>query len=293
MDLRDLLYKRFSEAEGLIRYLAVYAGAPAIFSPAAPGDAQEGWGGRPQYPRIIFNYEMQAAAERKSKGVLHVFLFYQETAEGTTEAIEPEIKNCLQDVLLKPENKPPYAFAWTETNREVVGDCADKLITRTELRFDLLEYGCQETADPDPVSAMNQYVKELYPEAFVLGPDRMGEILPAADDRPVIYCRLAAAEREQETNTVVWMDGKIAVHFLCPDAELRMKMAAGMVNTLSLDGEIIMQDQSAMSVKQLQADYGADCLRNGQLLITVRYGLLKYMAKPHTLRQVELKDSNR
>lgn len=116
-----------------------------------------------------------------------------------------------------------------------------------------------------------------------MGYDRMEEITEATTERPVVYCRLVSMEKSTETNTVAWMDGRIAVHVLCPDSEVRMKIAAAIAQKISLDGEIIMLDYSPMFIKRLQANYKADYLKEGQLFVTGHYGLLRYKAKEHTL----------
>lgn len=143
----------------------------------------------------------------------------------------------------------------------------------------------QETTDPDPVMAMNKFVKELYPECIVVGLDRMEEITEASRETPVIYCRLNSMEKVEETNTVVWMDGKLAIHILCPDTDMRLKMAAAITNAMSLDGEVTMLDYSPMFIRKLQMDNKSDYLKDGQIFVTGRYGLLRYKAKPHQLNR--------
>lgn len=51
MKLEELIQKRFVSTAALAERLATYNGVPAVFSPEAPGDEQEGWGGETQYPR--------------------------------------------------------------------------------------------------------------------------------------------------------------------------------------------------------------------------------------------------
>lgn len=290
MNLEELIYKRFSGSEGLIKHLAKFSGLPAVFSPEAPGDNQEGWGGdhKPRYPRVEYNFDLQANEERKSNGTLTVSLLCQNTADIAPEAIEPEVKKCLRDVLIKPKGSAPYCFTWARTDAFSLKDKKDNLVIGCDIRFDILEYPNQETTDPDPIMAANKYMKELWPESLVIGYDDMEEITEATKERPVIYCRLTAIEKAQETNTVAWMDGKIAVHILCPDADVRLKMATATANRLSLDGEIIMLDHSPMFIKRLQANYKSDYLKDGQIFATVHYGLLRYKARGATIRNAGL-----
>ncbi|MCI8418851.1 MAG: hypothetical protein HFI33_15370 [Lachnospiraceae bacterium] len=287
MKLEELIYKRFVDSAGLTRHLTVYSGLPAIFSPEAPDDSQPGWDGRTLYPMVLYSFDMQANQERKSAGVLSVSLLCQNMAPVTPEEIEPEVKKCLRDVLLLPDRGPAYAFAWARTDAFTMQEKKKDLVLGSEIRFDILEYASQETTDPDPIMAMHQYVKALSPDCVVIGHDRMEPITEASGEAPVVYCRLLSVEKNRETNTVVWMDGRIAIHILCPDSEVRMKMAAAIANQLSLEGEVIMLDKSPMFIKRLQVDYQADYLKSGQIFATVHYGLLRYKAKPHALQQAK------
>jgi len=289
MKLEELIYKRFSGSEDLAKRLAAFSGEPAVFSPEPPGENQEGWEGNTQYPMVVYNFDLQANEERRSAGTLSVSLLCQNTAEVMPEEIEPIIKDCLRDVILKPEGGTPYCFAWARTDAFSIDEKKGDVTIGSEIRFDILEYPSQETSDPDPVMAINKYIKGIYPECLIMGYDRMEETTEASAERPVIYCRLLSADKAEETNTVAWMDGRIAVHILCPDSGIRLKMAAAIANRISLDGEIIMLDYSPMFIKRLQANYKSDYLKYGQIFVTGHYGLLRYRAKPHSLQAAHMK----
>lgn len=288
MILEELIHKRFVSSESLIKQLAQYDGVPAVFSTEAPDSKQDGWGGNTQYPRVVYNFDLQANEERKSAGTLSVSLYCQNTEEMIPEVIEPEVRQCLKDILLYTDDGKLYAFAWNRTDAFELKDKKVGLLIGSDIRFDILEYTNQETTDPDPIMATNQYIKKLYPDCIVIGLDRMQEITEATADQPVIYCRLVSADKAEETNTVAWMDGKIAVHILCPDSEVRMKIGAAIAQKMSLDGEIVMLDYSPMSIKRLQANYKSDYLKDGQIFVTGRYGILRYKSKPKTVRKVNI-----
>ncbi|MCM1245497.1 MAG: hypothetical protein NC293_07630 [Roseburia sp.] len=284
MNLEQLIYSRFANSEQLTRNLAVFKGCPAVFSPEPPDPIL--WEGEKQYPQIVYNFDMQADEERKSVGTLAVTLVCQNTTDVAPEVIEPEVKKCLRDVLIKPESDSLYAFTWARTDAFSVQEKKNGLLIGSEIRFDILEYPNQQTTDPDPVMAANRYIKEMYPKCLVIGLDRLDEITEATKEVPVVYCRLITIDKNRETNTVAWMDGKLAVHVLCPDGEIRIKMATAIANQLSLDGEIIMLDDSPMFVKRLQVNYKSDYLKDGQVFITVHYGLLRYRQKRHHISGV-------
>ena len=288
MKLDGLIRKCFTDSEKLARHLAKFAGQPAVFSPDPPEDNVPGWNGQAHYPRLVFNFDLQANTERNSAGTLSVSLLCQNTGDIFPEQIEPEIRECLRDVILKPDGNSPYAFAWAGTEAFDIPDENTKLLIGCDVRFDILEYAPQETTDPDPVLAINRYVKRLYPKCIAIGLDRMEEITVASKDTPVIYIRLISVEKAEETNTVAWMDGRIAVHILCPDTETRVKMAAAIADKMSLAGEIIMEDKSPMFIQRLQADYKSDYMKNGLVFVTGHYGLPRYRAKPHGMKKINL-----
>lgn len=285
MILEELIHKRFVDSEELVSQLATFAGVPAVFSTEPPDDNQEGWGGQTQYPKIIYSFDLQANEERHSSGTLSVSLLCQNSADIMPEKIEPLVKDCLKDVLLKPEDGNPYCFAWARTDAFTIEEKTN-LTVGSDIRFDILEYTPQETSDPDPVMAVVHYVKRLYPEAVVIGYDRLEEITETTAEQPVIYCRLESVEKSEETNTVAWMDGKVAIHVLCPDHGVRLKMSADIQNSISLDGEITMLDHSPMFVKRLQSNFKADYLKIGQIAVTGHYGLLRYKAKKPLIKAV-------
>lgn len=288
MNLAELICSCFTGSEGLTQHLTTFSGRPAVFSPEAPADNQEEWDSGIHYPEIIFNFDLQANEERKSAGTLSVSLLCQNTSDVIPEDIEPEVRACLRDVILKPQGGNPYCFAWARTDAFSIDEKKQDLTIGSEIRFDILEYPSQETTAPDPIEAANKYVKELYPECLVIGYDRMEEITVASKSKPVIYCRLERTDKAEETNTVAWMDCRVAVHILCPDSEIRLKMASAIANRMSLDGEIIMLDYSPMFIKRLQANYRSDYLKEGQIFVTGHYGLLRYKAKQHQLQKTHV-----
>lgn len=295
MNLEQLIYRRFSDDDSLKKLLAKYHGKPAVFA-SFPPDVEMDWGGESQYPRLVFTYDLQADGERKSAGTLSVTLLCQNTENAGAvrpEQIEPVIKECLRDVLLKAGEGTLYAFAWARTDGFDMTDGGNRMLTGCDIRFDILEYTSQETTDPDPVMAINKYVKELYPESIVIGLDRMEEITVASSEKPVVYCSLTTLTKSEETNMVAWMDGVIAVHILCPETERRVKMASAIANKMSLDGEIIMLDKSPMYINRLQADFKSDYLKDGQIFVTGHYGLLRYRAKPHKITRAGTSIENR
>ena len=289
MTLEELIRKWFMENESVAGMMASFAGGPAIFYQKSPDDNQKGWENSIQYPKIVYTIDMQANQERKSVGTLTASLLCDE-AGVPPEEIEPMVKTSLRDLIILPDGSFPYCFAWSRTDAFEISsreNGSDTRVIGSEVCFDILEYTSQETTDPDPVVALNQYIKKVLPEAFVLGEDRLEQFKVADTKAPVFYCRLESVEKSRETNTVAWMDGRIAVHALCPSADIRLKWVMALANSLSLSGEVVMLDKSPMRITRLQVNNKADYLKDGQLMVTVHYGLLRYKSKPHMITEIK------
>lgn len=295
MTLEELIYRRFIESAETAGFLAVFNNRAAVFYQTAPDDRQKGWRG-PQYPRIIFDMDMQANQDRKSAGTLAVSLLCDE-AGAEPEKIEPCIREALKDLIIRPDQNAPYCFVWSRTDSFEIPErerSADTRIIGVEVRFDILEYPDQETADPDPVAALNCYIKAKVSEAFVLGTDPVENYLTPVVGRPVFYCRLETVELQPENsvtgNTVAWMNCRIAVHVLCPDQEIRLKLVMMLASNLAVDGRVMMSDGSPLSIHGLKVNNQADYLREGQISISGKYGILKYKEKGTTLKFIKTID---
>lgn len=285
-NLPSMIQSRLSSYGPLADLLSHYSGQPAVFYQTSPADQQSGWNGLSQYPRIVFDLDEQANAERKSSGTL-VAIIYADRDGTEPERIEPLVKSRLKDLLVKPEGSFPYCFAWARTDAFELeskgGGVTNRRIIGLEVRFDIVEYPAQETTDPDPIAALNAFLLDAFPELTVLGLSKMEEFTETDAGHPAVYCRLQSERTVEITNTVVWMDATIAIHVICSDAEARLKITADISNLITWAAEIIMLDGSPMRPLRMELNNTADYLKEGQLNGVFHYGVLRWMAKPHRI----------
>ena len=62
-----------------------------------------------------------------------------------------------------------------------------------------------------------------------------------------------------------------------------MKILAAIHQKMSVDEEITMLDDSPMYIQELRMDNRADYLREGQLILTGKYGCLRRGEKKHNI----------
>lgn len=283
MNLKQLIYKRLVRNEEIAKLCAKYHDMPAVFDTEAPDDKQDGWKGGSQYPRLNILLDMQANEERSSVGALTITIYTERTSMVILE-IESLVKKCFRDILISSEDGGPYSFAWSRSDpfslegQNVIGQ---------DVTFDIMEYYNQETTDPDPVVALSRYIKGIYPKSIVCGVDKIGEFTEASET-PIFYCRIVTVDKVSghNMNTIAWMDCRIAVHLLCPDKSKNLKMLSAVMQNVAADEKIILLDGSPMNISDVQIDRQADYLKQGQLYMTGRYGILKYKAKPHAIQSI-------
>lgn len=289
MNLNDLFFNRLSGYPGIRENLASYDGEPAIFNTEFPPDQQPGWEGKSQYPRICYRFDMQVNQERSSAGVLRVAIYAQKDLH-VMNIVEDLVRRCLKDVLLKPSGQTPFCVSWASSEYYPMEGLG---VMCQEVAFDIMEYPNQETTDPDPIMAVGMFIKEMYPDAVVLGIDRIGDYVDSSDT-PVFFCRLQDIQRTTGhcMHSIAWFNCRIAVHLLYPDAAGRLKMIAAINQRMAVAEEIIMLDQSPMMLNELNVNNTADYLREGQLVVTGKYGCLRGSEKKHYITGVGMGFTN-
>lgn len=281
MDLNDMILNWLESYPELCGLLATFANRPAIFKSEFPPDQSPGWEDKGQYPRVCFKVDMQINQERSTSGSLQIAI-YTDKSGLVADVIEGIIRGRLKDILMIPDKSAPFCVAWSATTPYTFEGSA---VVCREMVFDILEYPSQETTDPDPIMALSAYIKNMYPEALVMGLDRVERYTDPAF-APVFFCRLQSLRKAEGhcMHSISWFESRISVHLLCPDASDRLKMISAINSSLGLDEEIIMLDDSPMEIKELVLDNKADYLREGQLTVVGKYGCLKTVEKKQDLR---------
>lgn len=283
--LEDLIYNRLTKCADLPPLLAVYDDIPAVFYQNAPDDTATGWKKRPQYPRLDYVVDFRANPERKTSGVLTLNIWSAE--DGTPpEEIEPIVRDLLCGVFLTPEDSPPFALSWSasEAFEKLNGD---NLVVGVTIYFDVYAFPSQISTDPDPILAMNAFVRDLCGDVVVIGSSDIPAVLTPTPEKPVFYFRLETSQVNRETNTVVWLDAVLAGHCFAGGEEIPWLRV--LADALALDGEVAMLDKSPMFITNIKADTTFDALSSGQLRIYVRFGLLRRKPYVHNLWVVNKK----
>ncbi len=289
MTLEELVHKRFLESRGISSQLARFNNAPAVFYQYAPGDTAPGWEGKHHYPRIDYVLDMQFSPERQSSGLMTVNIWCDDT-QTEPENIEMEVRSVFRDLFIQPTGHVPFCLAWVRSDVfEYTIPRKDSMMYGMTVVFDVLAFPCHETSDPDPVLAMNRFIKDYCPQALVIGSDTIQEFFTAGANKPAFYFRLLTISLAKETNTVAWVDAEIAGHVFAPTAGDRIRWLRSFHDILALQGEVRMLDSSPMFLRGVKLDSRADYLMTGQLLLQVHFGLLRRHPWVHKLNNAYIR----
>lgn len=262
-----------------IESLTKYADVPAVFNTKAPDDKDENWNEETQFPRIVFDLNMQADPERKISGQLMVDVMCEDKADSiSAEEIENSVKDYVDGCFFSTPDLTISA-QWGSSNPFEQND--DDVIGTTVV-FDVMAYPSQVTESPDPVAATNLWLKTMYQDAYVIGRDTLPQTWKPTDEAPAIYCslfRLGESSRMKSTSGVDWIGAELHINIMAPSESVRATISKQIIQLLSHATRIILGDGSPMLIDKLTANMAADPLRTGQVIVNTTYGVLTTESK--------------
>ena len=277
--IRQLIQEQVSADAQIAGMLAAYNGAPAFFYQRAPSDSRPGWGS-PQYPRVDFNLDTRHDPERKTEGTLTVNIWCSAEcpAVGNLDpdrAIEQRLLELISGTFYTGGDQETICAEWERSDEFVYEDTAQPEVYGLIVTFALMAFPEQVTTDPDPVQGLNAWTKRRFPQMTVIAYDGMPPIWKPTDKNPAVYWRFAGtSSTDLQSYAVTWYSGAFAAHVIAESVTERNRWVKAILERAQVDGEIILPDTSPMLIKGIAARNGSDPLREGQIELTGRYGVL-------------------
>lgn len=257
-----------------IEGLTKYADVPAVFNTKAPDDMDENWNEETQFPRIVFDLNMQADPERKISGQLMVDVMCEDKSDSiSVEKIEKSVRDYVDGCFFSTSDLTISA-QWSSSN---LFEQNDDDVIGTTIVFDVLAYPSQVTESPDPIAATNLWIKTIYSDAYVIGRDTLPQTWKPTDTSPAIYCslfRLGESPRMKSTSGVDWIGAELHINIMAPSESVRATISKQIIQLLSHATRIILGDGSPMLIDKLNVNLAADPLRTGQVVVNTTYGVL-------------------
>lgn len=289
--IEQTIYEYLMSETSITDKLAKYDGEPAIFLLEAPGDNDELWDDGPQYPRIVYELNMQEDPERKTSGILMID-FYLNTDSGLfVEEIDPILQSVISGRFFS-DGKDTIAAIWRQSDPFATPEDGSR-ISGITISFDVIAFPKQLTMDIDPVESVNGFIKTLYPDILRIGIDQIPEnVWQATDDFPAVYVRLQRITPGTFPSTyhVTWYNPIMMVHVIAPSLDARNIILKRIIEVLQQKQRIILPDGSPLMIVRMAVTMGADQIREGQLSIEASYGILRSYPETDVMSNVKVSE---
>lgn len=288
--IEDIIYNHLSKNQKLSMFLASYGDKPAVFNEKAPDDLDECWNSENQYPRLIFELNMQDDPARKISGHLLIDFYYDDDSGFTREDIEPIIRSAVDGYFFS-DDTDTIAAQWQQTDSFVTSGKDSRIVGLT-LTYSIIAFPPQTTTDPDPVKALNDYIKNLYEDCVVIGQDNLKSTWKPTDKTPAVYCQLTLLEPGSIKGGyhVTWFDPTIQIHIIAPANTTRSVIAKTISEDLQEKTRIILPDNSPFMIQTIKVNNGADYFKVGQLSVRGTYGVLRKYPDVENAKNISVKE---
>lgn len=282
--IEELLHRQLCEDEVLSGVLARYGGEPGVFYQKAPMDLDPAWEGM-SFPRVSYNLDFSYDAERKQAGTLSLDVWLcalNVSGDGRNleRVLAERLEQLISGVFYSPLGESSLCAVW----RDTVAFVGQATAIRREaspvetyglsLCFDLLAFPCQESMEPDPVSALNHWAKERFPQCRVLGLDDLPEVWRPSDWEPALYWRMAGADVLREMYACTWYLGQFCGHLSCGTVSERNRFARALLEALRGGVDLQMGDGSPLRVEKSLYRHDGNPLSEGQIALWGEFGVL-------------------
>ena len=270
-----LFYNSLIEIDYLKTNLATYNNGPAVFYAEAANDQDSNWG-KTMYPRADYYMDWTANAERKTAGTLMVNVWCLAGKSIIPEDFTAPICEALSNRFYK-DTDGHYCTVWTQ-NDPFNGITEEPATIGITISFDIMAFPVQATFSPDPVAGMQSFIKANFASSVkILGtadtPDET--FIPGALALPIIYVRTDNQSSSfQDTYSARWIQIDLYLHLFASDVATRNTLLRQIINKMVIAGECILDDKSPLFFQTAKMNLAADPLRNGQITISCRFGIL-------------------
>ena len=196
--------------------------------------------------------------------------------------------DSLANAIINTLHRARFSYAGEEYLVDYLGSVGQDFVDEEwdaiarGLRFRVFALGWLNglTYAPDPVVALQDWTKETWPEAYT----DPGTWSPT-DVAPGIYWRMTRLTPTEITSAVNWMEAQINGHILTPSAAVRLSWVRKVTEGLSKLRRFKMSDGGPLELLRVTADSEADPMRQGQIQLTVRFGVLQSRTQHEVLRK--------
>lgn len=203
-----------------------------------------------------------------NQSIVEIWPYTARTSFKEVDALAKAVVESLDKKLILSEDGEAFTCIYAGSPNEDILDEDWDVITR-RMQFIVLSFPLHETTEPDPVAAMNRWMPVKFPALQV---DSRNWVI--SDEAPAIYWRLSGFNALEHLPAGTWMEATLMGHILAPSPIGRLKWVKKITEAIALTECIYLADGSPLFFQKVAADSQADHIKQGQVKLAVKYGLL-------------------
>lgn len=286
--IEKVLYCHMSSDVNLAPLLSSYQMKPAIFLQIAPNDTDNLWDNNMHYARIVFDIDTNTDTARKIAGTLRADVICSGQSK-MPEEINPVLKNIIDGYFFSSDGEV-FAAVWERTDN--FDTEPDSKVFGNVMTFSLLAFPAQTTADPDPVALMNDWTAKLFPDAVVIGKNKILEVMKPTDERPALYWSLSGIMPSSIPSTYhcTWNQSNLRLSVIAPSKNVRNAIVKRITERLTADGRVMFPDGNQFLIHRMAVEANADPIRTGQLTLEGSFSILRKYPGSNPLSDCSIKN---
>lgn len=251
-----------------IRALLV-AGVPSV-----SGEVWEPSAAGPDLPKphLVLREGVQSNGEAYADFMTayEVWPYTERTTFKLVDDLSKSVIETLHRKRFDVDGVPHYIeYAGTATE-DIVDEDWDALTRGLRFQVYSLAWLMHSPIEPDPVAAMQSWSVERFPE-LQTDPTTWSP----TDLTPALYWRQESTTAIEPMAWGSWVTMQLRGHIISPDVSIRRVFVEQVVRRLAIDNRAYMSDGSKMNFQTAAADSGYDPFSQGQITLTVKFGILK------------------
>lgn len=296
MELQEMIYDRLRSDEDIEEMTATFDGGAAVFYQMAAPQDDSRWGSAIQYPRIDYLLDMMDNPARNANGILTINVWCDTQLGVEPEEIESRIKALLHASFAQADDYP-YCFSWVRSDAFEIKKQQEETVRviGVTVSFDVIACPKQETAYPDPIKALNDWTKEILPDATVICKDTIEGWLTPTSEKPAVYWQVVSEDIKEQHFAYTWLNFVAEGHVYAPTADDRLHTMAILKTAASLIGHVEMEDGSPLLQKNFESKPQLNYPKVGQLKFEGSFGILQpksHLSKGGTGKELKGADFN-
>ncbi|MEK5068104.1 hypothetical protein [Sporosarcina sp. FSL K6-1508] len=223
-------------------------------------------------PHLVLREGAQSSGEAYADftTVYEVWPYVERTTFKRVDELSKEVIGALHRKRFDVQGIPHYIeYAGTATE-DIVDEEWDALTRGLRFQVYSLAWLLHAPIDPDPVTAMRLWSAERFPE-LQTNPTAWSP----SNSNPALYWRQESTSAIEPTSWGSWLTMQLRGHIISPDVSIRRVYVEQVVRRLAIDNRTYMTDGSKMNFQTAAADSGYDPFGQGQITLTVKFGVLK------------------